>query len=147
MPPKYRAEDLAEELLKMGVKDKKILVARASIGREVLIDKLKKQASVDNITLYDTVMPGDKEPIHAFEQAIKNRKIDAVIFTSSQTVKNLFKIAGGSLKDNLKNVKICAIGPITAKTLLELGVSPDFVPEDYTVKACLDALEEVAHHG
>jgi len=155
MPSKYRAEDLAEELLKIGIKGKKILVARASIGREVLVDELKKQASVDEITLYDTIMPDDRGPIRAFEHALKNSKIDAVVFTSSQTVKNLFEMAGDSLKENLRDVKTCAIGPITARTLLEFGVRPDFVPEEYTVKACLDALaslafldtrEEVIHH-
>ncbi len=147
MPRKYRAEDLAEELLKIGIRDKKILVARASIGREVLVDELKKQASVDEIVLYDTLMPKNKEPIRAFGHALENGKIDAVIFTSSRTVKNLFELAGGSLKENLRDVKICAIGPITAKTLVELGVRPDFVPEEYTVRACLDALEEVEHCG
>ncbi len=47
------------------------------------------------------------------------------------------------LKDrfsDINKVKVCAIGPITAKTLEKYGIRVDIVPEVYTVEACLKAL-------
>ncbi len=138
VPKKYRAEELAEELKKVA-NGKKILVARANIAREVLIKELKKVADVDEVKIYDIAEPRDTKDVEEFYEELKKGRVYAIIFTSSQNVINLKKI----LKDRfheINKIKVCAIGPITAKTLEKHGIRVDFVPEVYTVEACLKAL-------
>lgn len=143
MPIEYRAENLADELLKRDIKDKNILIARASIGREVLVDKLKATANVTNIHLYDTKAPENKDKMQKLSQELEKKQIDAIIFTSSQAAKNLLEEVDSETVTK-SGAKICAIGPITAKTLEEYGIKVDTIPKEYTVKATLDALEK--HH-
>lgn len=142
IPRVYKAENLAEKLIEKGIKNKRILVARASIGREVLIDELKRVANVTEVPLYDTAMPRNKSGIKALEKALERGEINAIIFTSSQSAKNLFGAGDKKgLVKNLDKITVCAIGPITAQTLLEFGVKVTVMPEKYTIKACLDTLE------
>lgn len=142
IPGEYKAETLAAEMVKAGIGGSKILVARASIGREVLVTELKKYAQVTEVPIYETVMPQDKTPMNDFLSALEDGKITAAVFTSSQNVKNMFTVLDkGRLIGGLKKVKVCAIGPITAKTLGEYGVVVDATPRDYTVDACLREIE------
>lgn len=142
IPKEYRAENLAAEMTKAGIDSKKVLVARASIGREVLISELKRHAEVVEVPIYDTVMPCDTTPLRDFLLALEKGKIMAVVFTSSQNVKNMFAVLDRErLIEELKKVKVCAIGPITAKTLEEHGVEVDITPLEYTVEACLNEIK------
>lgn len=143
VPKEYKAENLAEVLIKHGIENKKILVARASIGREVLIEELRKLAKVVVVPLYDTVLPKNTSEIKKFKTALKNGKVDAIIFTSSQAAKNFFELIDKNLAQKLSELKVCAIGPITAQTLREFGVRVDVMPEEYTVEACLRELKRL----
>lgn len=141
IPGEYRAEKLAEEMVGAGIKGSKILVARADIGREVLIKELQKHADVTEVTIYRTMMPCDTTPMREFLKALEQDKVKAAIFTSSQNVKNVFEaLDRGRLLTGLQKTKVCAIGPITAKTLEEKGVRVDVMPDEYTVDACLEAI-------
>lgn len=139
IPKKYSGEDLADELIRKGIDGKRILVARAAIGREILIEKLKAHASVDEVALYDTRQPDSKE-LGNFSRMLERGEISAIIFTSSQAAKNLLESVN---IESLRKVKVCAIGPVTAETLRDAGVRVDVMPDEYTVEACLDALERV----
>jgi len=141
-PTKYEAEALAEELLSSGAEGKKILVARASSGREVLVQVLRKRADVTEVSLYDTVMPRDTGGIEEFRGALRKKELDAVIFTSSMAARNLLAHLRKGEKHAINALAVCAIGPITARVLREEGIKVDAVPEEYTVKACLEELEK-----
>ncbi len=142
IPEEYRAENLAAGMVKAGIDGAKVLVARAEIGREVLVRELKRHAEVVEVTIYRTIMPCDKTPLRDFLSALEKGKITAAIFTSSQNVKNMFAVLDkGRLADGLKKVNVCAIGPITAKTLEEHGVEVDITPREYTVEACLKEIQ------
>ncbi|MFQ5975588.1 MAG: uroporphyrinogen-III synthase [Candidatus Hydrothermarchaeales archaeon] len=140
IPEEYKAENLADELIKQGIGGDNILIARASIGREVLVDKLKAVANVTNVHLYDTTAPKDTSEMQELSLKLEKNEIDAIIFTSSQTAKNLFEVVDPE-KVQKSGAKICAIGPITARTLQDFGIEVDIMPKKYTVKAALDALE------
>ncbi|MFQ6136873.1 MAG: uroporphyrinogen-III synthase [Candidatus Hydrothermarchaeales archaeon] len=144
MPREYKAENLAEELIDLGIEGEDILVARASIGREVLIEKLKTVANVTEAPIYDTVPPEDTTGMKLLSPKLERGKVDAVIFTSSQSVKNLFDVVDPEHVRS-SNALICAIGPITTKTLGEFGIKVDIIPKEYTVGAVLDMLED--YHG
>lgn len=141
VPEEYTAENLAREMIKAGIEGKKILVARADIAREVLTKELQKHADVKEVTIYNTIMPCDKTPMREMLSALEKGTVTAVIFTSSQNVKNMFaSLDKGRLLEGLKKAKVCAIGPITARTLEEKGVNVDVMPKEYTVEACLEAI-------
>ena len=44
-------------------------------------------------------------------------------------------------KKYLKQIKVCAIGPVTARTLRGFGIKPDIMPQEYTVKSMVEAME------
>ncbi len=143
IPGEYKTEGLIE-LLVQEAKGDKILVARAAIGREILVEELKKIADVTEVPLYDTAVPRDKSGMDAFSEALKKGDLDAVIFTSSQTTANIFDYLGEDIRKQMDEVFVCAIGPLTAKTLEEHNVKVDIMPEKYTVGACLDELEKAS---
>jgi uroporphyrinogen III methyltransferase / synthase len=73
-------------------------------------------------------------------EAIKSGRFDAVLFTSSSTVRNLVGIAG---KPHASTVIAC-IGPATAKTAEEHGLRVDVLAPEASAVALVDAL---ADHG
>src|SRR5262249_13572275 len=73
-------------------------------------------------------------------EAIKGGGFDAVLFTSSSTVRNLIGIAG---KPHAVTV-IAVIGPETAKTAAEFGLRVDVIAPRPSAHALVEAL---AAHG
>ncbi len=93
---------------------------------------------VDDVTAYRTVRAAP--PPAPVRDAIKAGAFDAVLFTSSSTVRNLVGIAG---KPHPGTVIAC-IGPATAKTAEELGLRVDVLAPEPRAEALVDAL---ADHG
>jgi uroporphyrinogen III methyltransferase/synthase len=79
-------------------------------------------------------------PAAEIRDAIKSGGFDAVLFTSSSTVRNLVGIAG---KPHARTVVAC-IGPKTAETARELGLRVDVQPEVANVPALVEALATFA---
>ncbi|HIN72105.1 MAG TPA: HemD protein, partial [Dehalococcoidia bacterium] len=67
--------------------------------------------------------------------------IDIAVFTSSSTVENLAKLLNDDLAC-LENAKIACIGPKTAATAGELGLSVDIVATEHTIDGLVTAMEE-----
>jgi len=70
--------------------------------------------------------------------------VDMVTFTSSSTVRNFLTMLDAAseqeVKTLLKDVKIAAIGPITAKTITDNGLVVDAQPEEHTIEAMVDSI-------
>ena len=88
------------------------------------------------MTAYRTVRAAP--PPAPIREAIKGGGFDAVLFTSSSTVRNLVGIAG---KPHAVTV-IGVIGPQTAKTAAEFGLRVDVSAAKPSVIALVDALAE-----
>ena len=69
------------------------------------------------------------------------RGVDVITFTSSSTVRNLLDILGDDRR-LLEGSTIACIGPITAGTALELGLSVDIIAAEHNVEGLADALAE-----
>ena len=138
LPERFVAESVVEGLLARGVSGAKVLIPRAREAREVLPEKLAAAgADVTVLPVYDT-RPADQDPAEIVE-AVKSGEIRYVTFTSSSTVTNFFaRISPDLLKEH--KVKTACIGPITAKTLGEYGLTPDVVADSYTVPALAEAV-------
>ncbi len=137
-------EGLAADL-RDHVAGKRVLVARAAIARKGLVEELQKIADVMEIALYDTRMPADHREMVLFSELVGQGEIDAVVFTSSRAARNLIEFLEPENKKRLNGIKICAIGPITARTVEKLGVRVSCTPDEYTLEDALDAIEEETH--
>lgn len=117
----------------------RVFLPRADIATETLSAGLAELGwEVDDVTAYRTVRAAP--PSAEIREAIKGGGFDAVLFTSSSTVRNLVGIAG---KPHASTVVAC-IGPQTAKTAEETGLRVDVLPETPSVVALAAA---VAAHG
>ena len=102
----------------------RVLLPRADIATEGLLTRLTELGwEAEDVTAYRTVRAAP--PPAPIREAIKGGGFDAVLFTSSSTVRNLIGIAG---KPHAVTV-IAVIGPQTAKTAAEFGLRVDVVAE------------------
>lgn len=147
VPDEYTAEGLLEVFKDIDIHDKKIGIPRTMSARKVLPEGLKKMgADVLVVEAYKSTVPKDKTVVKELIDSIINKKIGAVTFTSTLTVKNLFKVAEeegkkSELTDALRsdNILVAAIGPVTSRPLEDEHIQT-IIPEEYTVKAMLDKL-------
>jgi uroporphyrinogen III methyltransferase/synthase len=115
----------------------RVLLPRADIATETLSAGLDKLGwEVDDVTAYRTVRAAP--PPAPVREAIKGGGFDAVLFTSSSTVRNLVGIAG---KPHNTTV-IAVIGPETERTAIEFGLRVDVVAPKASVSALAQALSE-----
>ncbi len=147
VPTKYSSEGLIEYFLGRQLKGKRIRIPRTSNATPTLNDKLREMgADVEEIHVYESGLPVDEELKIKFYQDLSNGKIDAIVFGSGLSAKNIFrmlqeKASMSELRHIItKKVTTVAIGPTTAQALKELGIDVDVVPEDYLFQNALLAL-------
>lgn len=117
----------------------RVFLPRADIATESLAAGLIELGwEVDDVTAYRTVRAAP--PAVEIRDAIKSGGFDAVLFTSSSTVRNLVGIAG---KPHTATVVAC-IGPQTAKTCEEHGLRVDVLASEPQVEVLI---KELADHG
>lgn len=133
-PDEYRAEALADALGPQ-IGGKRVLLLRASRGREVLSEMLTAAgAFVEQVVVYDScdVTEANEDVI----AALSGDKIDFVTVTSSAIARSLVNLFG----DSLKKTCLVAISPLTAEVLMELGYPAGTVANDYTSTGIVDAI-------
>ncbi|MFF3792913.1 uroporphyrinogen-III synthase [Streptomyces sp. NPDC001981] len=115
----------------------RVFLPRADIATETLVAGLIELGwEVDDVTAYRTVRASP--PPSDTREAIKGGGFDAVLFTSSSTVRNLVGIAG---KPHNVTVIAC-IGPATAKTAEEHGLRVDVLSPEPSVHKLAAALAD-----
>jgi uroporphyrinogen-III synthase len=122
VPESYVAESLIEGLTG-DMAGKKILLARAAVARDVIPESLRSNgALVDVVDAYRNCMPeaATQQLRRALEEGI-----DAVTFTSSSSATHLAEAAcAAGIAWPFAGVQAVSIGPITTRTLRELGWEP-----------------------
>ncbi len=115
----------------------RVFLPRADIATETLVAGLVELGwECDDVTAYRTVRA--TPPPAPVRDAIKSGKFDAVVFTSSSTVRNLVGIAGKPHPSTI----IAVIGPATAKTAEEHGLRVDVMAPKPDVDVLVDALAD-----
>lgn len=146
VPANYQAEGVLAMLGAQDVAATRFLIPRAEVARELLPDELRARgAHVDVVPVYRTIIPDGKAT--GWRQQLIDRQIHAVTFTSSSTVRNFVTILGGieQVRSLVQSVVVVCIGPITAKTAEEYGMTVSVMPEENTIPALVDAI--VWHYG
>jgi len=113
----------------------RVFLPRADIATETLAEGLTELGwEAEDVTAYRTVRAAP--PAAPIREAIKSGAFDAVVFTSSSTVRNLVGIAGKPHPTTL----VACIGPQTASTAQEHGMRVDVLAPAPSAVALADAL-------
>jgi uroporphyrinogen-III synthase len=129
IPERFVAESLAEAFPSGSGT---VLLPRAAVARDVLPESLRTKGwRVDVVEAYRTRRT---EP--SSSALAEAGKADAITFTSSSTVTNFLQVAG---LDAVPPVVVC-IGPVTAATAQDAGLTVDVVAEEHTIDGLVEAL-------
>lgn len=149
MPKSYSSAGLVEAIGHKG-KGKMVDIARSSHGAPVLVDGLKAAgAEVFETRVYEIAMPARNSAQEELIQAILDRTVDAVVFTSSMMVRNFLELASDmGVRDkviqvlNSEGMVVAAIGHPTANTLNMYEILVTIVSGEYTFKALIDEIKK-----
>ncbi|QNN22081.1 uroporphyrinogen-III C-methyltransferase [Planctomycetales bacterium ZRK34] len=138
VPTQFVAESLAAEMItREDMAGQRVLMLRADIARPALNEKLTEAgATVDDLTIYQT-KTAESLPDDVVE-ALRDKRVDYVTFTSSSTVRNFVQLLGDA--SLLEDVKLASIGPITSKTAAELGLTLSVEAMRYDIDGLIEAI-------
>ena len=137
VPKRQVAEGLVEVLAAEELGGRRVLVARAEEGRELLPEALRERgAEVDVVALYRTLPRTPAGPtLDAAARA------DYVTFTSSSTVRYFVDAIGDAFP---RGARVVSIGPATSATARELGIEVHVEAARHDVDGLVEALLEDA---
>jgi uroporphyrinogen-III synthase len=146
MPEEYSSEGLVYLFSKMDndiVKGKSIIIPRSEKSKEFIRKALSDLGMiVEELFLYDVKTSCTNNIIwEDFTALLKQKKVDAIIFTSASTVESFFEIMS-TLPYNahslLSSVKaIIAIGPATSEELRKRNIRP-FEAKEHTIRGTFE---------
>ena len=121
----------------------RIVVTRPRVQAAELVTQLEQLGaeSIEAPTI-QIVEPEDPAPLES--ACARIGAFDWVVFTSANAVSHVMGrlLAGpGDVRD-LKGVKLCAVGPATAKALSQYGLKTTLVPEEYRAEGMANALSQ-----
>src|SRR5262249_33149371 len=141
LPIEFQAEGVIAVLSRVGIHGTRILIPRAEVAREILPEQLRELgANVEVIPVYRTIAPAVDVP--SLTQQLRDGQVAVVTFTSSSTVRNFVELLGGQdrVRPLLAGVVVACIGPITAHTAEEYGLTVTVMPDENTVPALARAI-------
>jgi uroporphyrinogen-III synthase len=137
---KHTAEGLFEALLPLGIQGRRFLLPRAEEGREILPTAIAREGGeVVSVIAYRN---GLAEKDEAVAGEIVSRPPDVCTFASPSAFRNLFLLLGdGAARSVLSRTRIAVIGEVTARDVERRDFRVDIVPETYTLKGMVDAVQ------
>ena len=149
VPATYTSEGVAELLSSSSRLDgARVVLARSSEANESLATRLAiRGANVSSVTVYFSSLPQNDLTVTRLVETLKEHLVDGILFTSSLSATNLFRIAERIVSPNelaklLDDCLVSAIGPVTADKLRQLGVEPDAQPNHYLIEEALRLMAE-----
>jgi uroporphyrinogen III methyltransferase/synthase len=134
IPGEFRAEGLAAALAER-VAGRRVLLARASRGRELLAEELAKAgATVEQVVVYESRDVAAPDP--AVVAALSRRDRPWMTVTSSAIARSLARLFG----QDLHHARLASISPVTSQTLRELGYTVAAEAAVYTTTGLVDAI-------
>jgi len=134
----FIAEGLAEQLIKVGVAGRRVLLPRAAGAREVLAEALARAgAELELVALYRMTPEERSRP--ALARALAAPGLDCIVFASGSSV-DCFQLLRGE-RPVPSSVLVACIGPITAQAAESAGLRPRVVAEEHSLPGLLAALE------
>jgi len=142
VPAEFRAEALVEGLRRVVGPGDRVLLPRAKETRDVLVVELRRLGvAVTEVPAYQTRRV--EEGVVRLREALASGSVDAVTFTSSSTARNFAEQFSDDERSAWRGrIAVASIGPITAATAAEYGLSTDVMPSEYTIPALARALAD-----
>lgn len=143
VPQRSIAEPFVAELLdKANMAGKRLLLPQADIARPGLAAGLRDAGcQIDVITAYRT-LPAQSLPEDVLE-ALRDRAIDWITFTSSSTARNLVQLLGDEAP-LIANCKLASIGPKTSDTMRQHDLPIAAEAQQHDLDGLIAALIEAA---
>ncbi|MCX5724336.1 MAG: uroporphyrinogen-III C-methyltransferase [Nitrospirae bacterium] len=148
VPAEFQAEGVIASLTQVGIRGSRVLIPRAEVAREILPEQLRELgAVVDVIPVYRTIVP--TVDVASLTQQLRDGRVAALTFTSSSTVRNFVELFGGpqAVTRLVAQVAVACIGPITARTAEEQGLTVRIMPAENTVPALAQAIVKYFSEG
>jgi uroporphyrinogen III methyltransferase/synthase len=141
VPSRYQAEGILGLLGPEIMRGQRVLIPRAAKARDVLPETLRAWgASVDIVEAYQTVLPAGDESANV-RRLLRQDEVDLITFTSSSTVSHFARLFDDAkLSAIVGKAGIACIGPITAKTVEELGGHAEIVASEFTIAGLVAAI-------
>lgn len=142
VPAEYTSTGLVQTL-DGSIDGKRVEVARSDHGSDRLLDGMIDAGGyVHETVLYRLDRPADAG---VSTEAAADGTLDGVLFTSSLTVEHFLAAARerdieGAVRSNLADIVVGAIGPPTAETAADHGITIDVVPDDARFEPLADAV-------
>ncbi len=145
VPDTYVAEALLPHFraaaLPAAAAARRVAILRAETARDLLPDTLTREGwQVDVIVLYRTLSETAAPP--AALAALRERRVDAVTFTSSSTVDGFLKLINGQ-DIALEDIPAVSIGPVTSETIRRHGLRLLGTASVHTIPGLIDHLQSL----
>jgi uroporphyrinogen-III synthase len=149
----YTTRELLDALAAIDLEGKAVVLVRdrepSRVPPDALTDALAgRGARVEELPLYEWVMPDDLEPLKTLVRELIGGQVDAIAFTNRIQSRHLFRVAqelglAAQLADALNgDVIVAAVGPVCAEALQSAGVAPDIIPARAKMDAMIAALAD-----
>ncbi len=138
VPDPHTAEGVVAALRCEAQRGKKILLVRASRGRDVMLRELAAAHShehgVEEIVVYESVDVETPDP--KIVTLMESRRIDWTTCTSSAIATSLVRMFG----ESLRHTKLASLSPITSDTIRKLGFLVAVESKDATMPGLFHAV-------
>jgi uroporphyrinogen-III synthase len=143
----FTTDTVLAALSNIPIHNSKVLVQRYGATNQELHDALTARgATVREITTYRWSLPSNVQPLIDLLDALEQRKVDAVVFTSAVQIHNLYAVAEGAKRATqsiaaLQRTIVASIGPVCSRALRHYGIEPTFEASPPKLGPLLDALD------
>ncbi len=140
-PEVFRAKKLVETLAEScDLQGARILFPASDIAGPAVVEGLSAAgACVAAVTVYRTAM--EESLPDGIASMLEDRKIHVAVFASSSAAVAFAKAVGPDLLPRYtEGVLIACIGPATARTAAEAGLSVDIVPDQASIPALVESI-------
>lgn len=148
MPNRYSSVGVGEVLSRLNAVGKRVIVPRSGASTPFLKNLLEKIGlEIKEIYLYDVCAFNDTTQWNEFRELFSKNNIDGIVFTSASSVQAFFEIMTKdydqkTLLNNLKKIKVVAIGPFTAEELKKFQVG-NIVAPVHTVSGAFETIKNI----
>ncbi|MFO0956308.1 MAG: uroporphyrinogen-III synthase [Isosphaeraceae bacterium] len=138
IPESHRSEGLADALAERAG-GRRILLARADRGREVLAERLRGRAHVESMAVYRNAdAPSLPEGL---ADRIARGEVDWITLTSPAIARNLHRLLPDPARGQIgRSARLATISPLTSEAARSLGWEVAAEAEPYTWDALIDAI-------
>jgi uroporphyrin-III C-methyltransferase len=145
VPENYSKQGIIKLFEDKNLVGEKYLLPRSERSDNDWISELKKYITPIIIDCYKTITDTS-----SYCDLNLVKKADYITFTSSSTVEGFIERVKQEdlfVNDILQNLKIVAIGPMTAETLSKNNIHADLIPREYTIQGMVDEIYQDFYGG